>query len=132
MTDKESNFIDDLGIIVNDSENEEFEIVDDEEIEELALSYYKQEQIQLEQKKKQLALKFDGERLKQAEQVITSMSMILDRLLDGYDRNVSAQDIKFLAEAYDKMAKSFTNVFRLDSLDEKGTAARISLEINFG
>lgn len=128
MAKKDSNLIDDLAISVPE---QNYEIVDADTIEEFSIAHYKREQEALATKRKQLALKLDGERLKQANQVMGSMSMILDRLMDGYDRDVPAKDIKDLAEAYEKMARTFNTVFRLDSIDGQGTAGEITLKFNF-
>lgn len=106
------------------------EIMEPEVLEEMSLAEYNQQKLLLESKRKTLSLMLDGKKLKQATRIIDSMDMILDRISEGYDKElVSAMDLKFLTEAYEKMQKSLERITRMDSLDGEGKAARISIEI---
>lgn len=106
------------------------ELVQPEVLEEMSLAEYNNEKKLLEAKRKHLSLVLDKKRLNQAERIMNHMEMILDRIGEGYDREiVSAMDLKFLTDSYLNMQKALERVARLDSLDEKGTAARISIKI---
>ena len=41
-------------------------------------------------------------------------------------------DVKFLAEAYEKISKQLQNLTRLDTVDGAGTSAKAALAIKFG
>lgn len=106
------------------------ELLEPDVLEEMSLTEYNKQKQLLEAKRKQLSLILDGRKLEQAKRIIDSMDMILDRISEGYDKEVvSAMDLKFLADAYDKMQKSLERISRLDSLDGDGRAARISIKI---
>lgn len=106
------------------------ELLEPDVLEEMSLTEYNKQKQLLEAKRKQLSLMLDGRKLEQAKRIIDSMDMILDRISEGYDKEVvSAMDLKFLADAYDKMQKSLERISRLDSLDGDGRAARISIKI---
>lgn len=108
------------------------ELVQPEVLEEMSLSEYNNEKKLLEAKRKYLSLVLDKKRLNQAERIMNHMEMILDRIGEGYDREiVSAMDLKFLTDSYLNMQKALERVARLDSLDEKGTAARLNIEVRF-
>lgn len=109
------------------------ELVEPSVLEEMSLAEYQQEKQLLEAKRKHLGLVLDKKKLKQAERIIDSMDMILDRIAEGYDREaVSAMDLKFLTDAYEKMQKSLERVVRMDSINSDGDAALISVEIRYG
>lgn len=106
------------------------ELLEPDVLEEMSLTEYNKQKQLLEAKRKHLFLILDGRKLEQAKRIIDSMDMILDRISEGYDKEVvSAMDLKFLADAYDKMQKSLDRISRLDSLDGDGRAARISIKI---
>lgn len=106
------------------------ELLEPDVLEGMSLTEYNEQKQLLEAKRKQLSLILDGRKLEQAKRIIDSMDMILDRISEGYDKEVvSAMDLKFLADAYDKMQKSLERISRLDSLDGDGRAARISIKI---
>lgn len=108
------------------------ELVQPEVLEEMSLAEYNNEKKLLEAKRKYLSLVLDKKRLNQAERIMNHMEMILDRIGEGYDREiVSAMDLKFLTDSYLNMQKALERVARLDSLDEKGTAARLNIEVRF-
>lgn len=108
------------------------ELVQPEVLEEMSLAEYNNEKKLLEAKRKHLSLVLDKKRLNQAERIMGHMEMILDRIGEGYNREiVSAMDLKFLTDSYLNMQKALERVARLDSLDEKGTAARLNIEVRF-
>lgn len=108
------------------------ELVQPEVLEEMSLAEYNNEKKLLEAKRKHLSLVLDKKRLNQAERIMNHMEMILDRIGEGYDREiVPAMDLKFLTDSYLNMQKALERVARLDSLDEKGTAARLNIEVRF-
>ncbi len=108
------------------------ELVEPSVLEEMSLAEYNQEKQILEAKKKHLGLILDKKRLKQAEKIIDQMDMILDRIGEGYDKElVSAMDLKFLTDSYLNMQKALDRIARLDSLDGQGKAARLNIEVRF-
>lgn len=108
------------------------ELLEPEALEEMSLAEYNNEKKFLEARRKHLSLVLDKKRLNQAERIMNHMEMILDRIGEGYAREiVSAMDLKFLTDSYLNMQKALERVARLDSLDEKGTAARLNIEVRF-
>lgn len=110
----------------------EAELVEVDNLEEMSLVQFQKEKKALEIKRKNLALRLDGRKLKQAEKIMDAMDITLDRILEAYDKDVvSAQDLNFLASAYERLAKTLGTVSRLDTVDGTGKAARITLEVQY-
>ena len=92
----------------------------------------------LAEKKKQLALRLDNQKLDEAVKVIGGMESITDIITDKEvmqrvkDNTGNAQDIKFLAEAYSKLADKMQMLQRLDTVDGNGTGGRIMLQLEDG
>lgn len=108
------------------------EIVSIDELEEMSLAEVQRAKKQLGERRKRIQLMLDGEKLKQAKQIMSNMSLTLNAmtkklLLD----DVPANDVKALANAYSEMVKSLNNVSRLDSVDGTGKAAMLSIEVRY-
>lgn len=108
------------------------EIVDFEQLEEMSLTEVNRAKKRLSEKKKRLQLQLDGRKLTQATQIMDTMDIVLNRMLDGWSsENVSAADLKYLTEAYKNLLSSLNTISRLDSIDGTGRATRLSIEVRY-
>lgn len=110
--------------------NEEIELVDAEEVEELSLSSFKKKKDQLASMRQQVMLRIDQRKLQHAEKIMDAMELTLDKAITNSEE-LTSQDMKFLAEAYDRYANALSRISRLDTVDGNGTAGLISLEIRY-
>lgn len=89
----------------------------------------------LEESKKRVNFLLDGKKLQEAVKIIGGMEAITDIITDPEvlgrvkDNTKSAMDVKFLAEAYSKLADKMQTLQRLDSVDGEGNAGRIMLSL---
>lgn len=96
----------------------------------------KQQQL-LEAKRKQLLFQQDVKKMEEAEKTMLIAQLISDNLLEpGVMERVmgnikTAQDLKFAAEAYDKILNRMALLNRLDTVDGTGTAKEIKLGVRF-
>lgn len=112
----------------------DIEILDANSIDELSLEEYQKAKEILDIRRKQMALKLDGQKLHQALKVVNNMDMILDRMMPNYYEEgeyPSASDLRALAEAYERQLKSLNMLARMDTLDSSGSAARISIKVEY-
>ena len=116
----------------------EAEIVSDpEKLNELSLSVQKKNKETLQRLKSKVMLSLDQRKLKEAQKIISGLENIGDmfsdeEIIERVRENTStAQDMKFLAEAYSKLLDSQRNLMRLDSVDGQGTAAKLKLAVQF-
>lgn len=106
------------------------EIVDLDELEEMSLTEVNQAKIELEKKRQRIQLSLDGRKLEQAKNIVQNMEMILSAMATKLmSDDVPAADVKFLASAYTDMLKNLNNISRLDSVDGRGTAQMIHIEV---
>lgn len=119
----------DLSLSTRDEEP--VELVEAELVSGMSLTEYKREKDILAAKRQQVVLQLDGRKLRQATQVMDRMDGILDKMMETI-QDGTAQDVKFLAEAYEKMSKTLATVTRLDTVDGTGKAARLALDVQFG
>lgn len=108
------------------------EIVGLDELEELSLDEVNKAKKQLDSRKKRLQLKLDGRKLKQAEKIMDNMDATLGRMEEQLvSDEMSAQDVKFLSDAYKNMLNSLNTISRLDSIDGTGKATMLSIEVKY-
>lgn len=124
--------------ILNDEESAPAEIVSTpEDFEEMSLSVQKKNKEVLANIKNKVMLSLDQRKLNEAQKIISGMENIGDifsdpEIMDKVKKNVkTTMDMKFLAEAYAKLLDSTQKLTRLDSIDGQGTAAKISLAVQF-
>lgn len=108
------------------------ELLEPNVLEEMSLTEYNEQKKWLEAQRKQLSLILDKRKLKHAGKIMDSMDIVLERIGEAYTKDaVSAMDLKFLTESYLNLQKALGNTARFDSLDGKGNAARINIEVRF-
>lgn len=134
----EKDFEFDIGENESDFEHVPAEIVSDpDEFEKMTLSVQKKNQEALANMKKKLAFSLDNRKLKEAENIISSLEHIGELFSDSEviervrENTKSAMDMKFLAEAYAKLLDSQQKLMRLDSIDGSGTAKRLNIAVEF-
>ena len=124
---------------ISDVEDSEFELVVDlENLPEISKSLKQEQKLVLENKRDFVRNMIDNKKVKQATHAIESMEIIMEALsskekMSRVMANVQTpMDLKFLAEAYEKIAKQLANLTRLDTVDGAGTGAKVALAVQFG
>lgn len=108
-----------------------------EDFQEMSLSVLNANKKALASIKTQVMLTLDQKKLAEAEKLISGIENIGEifadkEIMKKIKANVkTTMDIKFLAEAQAKMIDSSQKLSRLDSIDGQGTAAKISLAVQF-
>jgi hypothetical protein len=134
----------------DEPEETELEVVDQEDDGEFGLvvniddipeitKVMKQEQkLVLEKKRDYVRNMIDNKKVKQATHAIESMDTIMEflgnreKMLVILESAKTPMDLKFIAEAYEKIGKQLQSLTRLDTVDGSGTSARAALAIRFG
>ena len=117
----------------------EFElVVDIDNLPEVSKKLQQEQKLVLANKRDYVRNMIDNKKVKQATHAIESMEIIMEALSS---RSKMAQvmanvktpmDVKFLAEAYEKIGKQLQNLTRLDTVDGAGTGAKVALAVQFG
>lgn len=120
-------------------EDGEFDLVPDiDDLPEVSKVLEQEQKIYLDTMRKKVRTMIDGKKLTQAVCAIKSMENMMailsdDEMMIRVRQNVSTpMDLKFLAEAYEKVAKQVQNLTRLDTVDGAGTGAKVALAVQFG
>ena len=91
----------------------------------------------LAERRKQIQFIMDGKKLEEAMKVMIGMQGITDVFSDldvmkrVKDNTNTAMDLKFLSEAYSKLAEKLSMLQRLDTIDSDGTAKRLNLSLSY-
>ena len=124
---------------LSDVEDGEFDLVTDiDDLPEVSKVLEQEQKIYLDTMRKKVRTMIDGKKLTQAVCAIKSMENMMailsdDEMMIRVRENVSTpMDLKFLAEAYEKVAKQMQNLTRLDTVDGAGTGAKVALAVQFG
>lgn len=108
-----------------------------DELKEMSLSIQNENKKALAEMKKQVMYKLDKRKLVEAQKALTAIETIGDMFTDDEilsrvrDNINTAMDMKFLAEAQEKILKTHQNLMRLDTVDGSGTAKRISIGVRY-
>lgn len=108
-----------------------------DELKEMSLSIQNENKKALAEMKKQVMYKLDKRKLIEAQKALTAIETIGDMFTDDEilsrvrDNINTAMDVKFLAEAQEKILKTHQNLMRLDTVDGSGTAKRISIGVRY-
>ena len=120
-------------------EDGEFDLVTDiDDLPEVSKVLEREQKVYLDTMRKKVRTMIDGKKLTQAVCAIKSMENMMailsdDEMMVRVRQNVSTpMDLKFLAEAYEKVAKQMQNLTRLDTVDGSGTSAKVALAVQFG
>ena len=120
-------------------EDGEFDLVTDiDDLPEVSKVLEREQKVYLDTMRKKVRTMIDGKKLTQAVCAIKSMENMMailsdDEMMVRVRQNVSTpMDLKFLAEAYEKVAKQMQNLTRLDTVDGAGTSAKVALAVQFG
>ena len=120
-------------------EDGEFDLVTDiSDLPEVSKVLEQEQKVYLDTMRKKVRTMIDGKKLTQAVCAIKSMENMMailsdDGMMERVKENVSTpMDLKFLAEAYEKVAKQMQNLTRLDTVDGAGTGAKVALAVQFG
>lgn len=120
-------------------EDGEFDLVADiDDLPEVSKVLEQEQKVYLDTMRKKVRTMIDGKKLTQAVCAIKSMENMMailsdDEMMIRVRQNVSTpMDLKFLAEAYEKVAKQMQNLTRLDTVDGAGTGAKVALAVQFG
>lgn len=128
----------DNGAFNNKPEHIDAELISSpEEFEAMSLTVEKQNKEYLANLKKKVMLSLDKRKLMEAKRNIESMEAIgaifsdpevMARVRESVG---TAQDLKFLSDAYAKILESQKYLMRLDSVDGSGTAKRVSIGVRY-
>lgn len=108
-----------------------------EQFEAMSLTVEKQNKEYLANLRKKVMLSLDKRKLMEAKRNIDSMEAIgaifsdpevMARVRESVG---TAQDLKFLSDAYAKILESQKYLMRMDSIDGSGTAKRISIGVRY-
>ena len=117
----------------------EFElVVDIDNLPEVSKKLQQEQKLVLANKRDYVRNMIDNKKVKQATHAIESMEIIMEALssrskMAQVMENVKTpMDVKFLAEAYEKIGKQLQNLTRLDTVDGAGTGAKVALAVQFG
>lgn len=106
------------------------EIVSLDELEEMTLEDVNRAKKQLSARKQRLQLQIDDKKIKQSQEIIDKMEMILDAMTRKLlDDDIDAFAIEKLTTAYKNMLGSLNTISRLDSIDGTGRATKLVLEV---
>lgn len=127
-----------LAEIQGEPEQVEAEIISDaEQFEKMSLSVQKKNKEALANLKTKVMYTLDQRKLVEAEKIFSGLENIGEVFSDPEIMQVvksnttTAQDLKFLADAYSKMLESQKNLMRLDSVDGAGNARKLSIGVRF-
>lgn len=127
-----------LAEIEGETEHVEAEIISDpEQFEKMSLSVQKKNKEALANLKTKVMYTLDQRKLEEAEKIFTGLENIGEVFSDPEIMQVvksnttTAQDLKFLADAYSRMLDSQQRLMRLDSVDGQGTAKKLSIGVRF-
>ena len=127
-----------LAEIQGEPEQVEAEIISDaEQFEKMSLSVQKKNKDALANLKTKVMYTLDQRKLVEAEKIFSGLENIGEVFSDPEIMQVvksnttTAQDLKFLADAYSKMLESQKNLMRLDSVDGAGNARKLSIGVRF-
>ena len=120
-------------------EDGDFDLVTDiDDLPEVSKVLEQEQKVYLDTMRKKVRTMIDGKKLTQAVCAIKSMENMMailsdDEMMVRVRQNVSTpMDLKFLAEAYEKIGKQLQNLTRLDTVDGAGTSAKVALAVQFG
>ena len=120
-------------------EDGDFDLVPDiDDLPEVSKALELEQKAYLGQMQKKIKTYVDGKKLTQAVCAIKSMENMMSILSDDgmmavvMANTTTPMDVKFLAEAYEKVAKQLQNLTRLDTVDGAGTGAKVALAVQFG
>ena len=91
----------------------------------------------LSERRRQIQFIMDGKKLEEAMKVMIGMQGITDvfsdiEVMNRVKTNTNtAMDLKFLSEAYSKLAEKLSMLQRLDTIDSEGTAKRLNLSLTY-
>lgn len=91
----------------------------------------------LSERRKQIQIVMDGKKLEEAMKVMMGMQSITDVFSDPdvmesvRENTKTPMDLKFLTEAYSKLADKLSLLQRLDTVDGEGTARKINLSVSY-
>ena len=124
---------------LSDVEDGEFDLVADiDDLPEVSKVLEQEQKVYLDTMRKKVRTMIDGKKLTQAVCAIKSMENMMavlsdEEMMERVKENVNTpMDLKFLAEAYEKVAKQVQNLTRLDTVDGAGTGAKVALAVQFG
>lgn len=127
-----------LATLEDQPEQVEAEIVTDpEQFEKLSLSVQKRNKEALANLKTKVMYTLDQRKLAEAQKIFKGLENIGEIFSDPEimtavkDNTSTAQDLKFLSEAYSKLVDSQQKLMRLDSVDGQGTAKKLSIGVRF-
>lgn len=127
-----------LAEIEGEAEHVEAEIITDaDQFEKMSLSLQKKNKEALANLKSRVMISLDERKLVEAQKILKGLENLGDifsdaKILEAVKKNVSsAQDIKFLADAYSKLLESQRNLMRLDSVDAVGNAKKFSIGVRY-
>lgn len=126
-----------LATLTDGTEKVEAELLSVSDYEEITLSQQKQYKQALGNLKQRVMLTLDQKKLVEAQKLISGIENISDmfsdvEIIEKVKENIkSAMDLKFLAESYAKLVDSQQKLMRIDSLDGEGSAAKLSLAVQF-
>ena len=117
----------------------EFElVVDIDNLPEISKKLQQEQKLVLQNKRDYVRNMIDNKKVKQATHAIESMEIIMEalssrsKMAEVMENVKTPMDVKFLAEAYEKISKQLQNLTRLDTVDGSGTSAKAALAIKFG
>lgn len=140
LNEKDFSFDDEVSLDTIDGEPEQVEaeiISDPEQFEKMSLSVQKKNKEALANLKTKVMYILDQRKLVEAEKIFSGLENIGEVFSDPEIMQVvksnttTAQDLKFLADAYSKMLESQKNLMRLDSIDGAGNARKFSIGVRF-
>lgn len=140
LNENDFSFDDEVSLDTIDGEPEQIEaeiISDPEQFEKMSLSVQKKNKEALANLKTKVMYTLDQRKLVEAEKIFSGLENIGEVFSDPEIMQVvksnttTAQDLKFLADAYSKMLESQKNLMRLDSIDGAGNARKFSIGVRF-
>lgn len=140
LDEKDFNFDSDITMETLEDRPElvEAELISNpEEIEEMSLTVQKRNKEALANLRNKVMFALDKRKLGEAQKLLTGLENIGDmfsdpEIMEKVRKNTStAQDLKFLSEAYSRLVDSQQRLMRLDSVDGAGNAASLSLAVQF-
>lgn len=140
LNENDFSFNDEVSLDTIDGEPEQIEaeiISDPEQFEKMSLSVQKKNKEALANLKTKVMYTLDQRKLVEAEKIFSGLENIGEVFSDPEIMQVvksnttTAQDLKFLADAYSKMLESQKNLMRLDSIDGAGNARKFSIGVRF-
>lgn len=140
LNENDFDFSDEVSLadISGDEEPVEAEIITDaDQFEEMSLSVQKKNKEALANLKSKVMYALDQKKLVEAQRVFQGLENIGEifsdpEIMRAVKANTkTAQDLKFLADAYAKMMESHRNLMRLDSVDAQGTPRKLAIGVRF-